>query len=263
MGTCPLPWFPIYASETLADSNFATWDPAERGCWFTLITRCWADGSIPSDPELLARLCGSTAQAMPKHWEHIQDRFIPHPTLSGRLISPRVELEREKAIASAEKMTTRGKNGAARRWQKEKEEMLKHCLGSAQGMLADASSPSPSPNTPIVPTGTMDGLTEEESLFLERALNEWPRIQPGSKDKSVPLSKPRKTLEKRWTHWTRKRKVHPQVLFLACWHYQSEMVEGGHYLKALMNFLSSSAGLVEEHLDWARAEAERQHGENL
>ena len=113
-------------------------------------------------------MCGCTTKAMQGHWKSIGSRFRPHPTEAGRLISPRIEDEREKAIAKAEEMAARGRQGATRRWQIEREkkardEMQGHSSsidkqspGSATPMQNDASftlHPSPLPFTPLPPAG--------------------------------------------------------------------------------------------------------------
>ena len=153
MATCPMPWFPIYASEMLSDEDFLAWSPAERGCWITLSARCWSDGSIPDDIERMARLCGCNAEEMLKHWSSIASKFENHQT-PGRLISKRIEIEREIAIDKAEKLSRRGKAGATAKWSKEKSEMLKHDSSNAKAMLDHATSPSPiKDSTPLSPQG--------------------------------------------------------------------------------------------------------------
>ena len=142
MATCPFPWFPIYATEMLGDEDFLAWSPAERGCWITLSARCWADGSIPDDIERMARLCGCDTQAMLKHWQSIASKFVQSQS-EGRLLSPRIEEERAKAIAKAEGLSKRGQAGAAARWLKDKNEMPKQCLSNACTMLDDATLPLP------------------------------------------------------------------------------------------------------------------------
>lgn len=161
MATCPLLWFPIYATEMLGDEDFLSWSPAERGCWITLSARCWADGSIPEDIERMARLCGCNAEEMLKHWSSIASKFEKHST-PGRLISKRIEEERSLAIEKAEKLSRRGKAGAAAKWALEKGEMLKHDSSSAKAMLDDATNPTQplKESTPLTPQGgTGDAAT--------------------------------------------------------------------------------------------------------
>ena len=130
MAICPLPWFPIYAAELLSDEDFAAWSPGARGCWFTLSARCWKDGSIPNDLVVLARLCGEGAELMAEHWKSIGTKFPEAPGDPSRLISTRIERERDLAIQKAESLTKRGKAGAAARW-KDEDRVLRHSPRSA------------------------------------------------------------------------------------------------------------------------------------
>ena len=149
MATCPLTWFPIYAMEMLSDVDFQTWTPGERGCWITLSTRCWADGSIPEDPERMAKICGCNVQEFLKHWPGIASKFSQHLG-SGRLTSNRIEVERLAAIQNAEQRRKRGEAGATARWSKEKGEMPKQeppALPSAPAEVPDDKS-SEAPEKP-------------------------------------------------------------------------------------------------------------------
>ena len=152
MAITNFPWFPIYADETASDENFVTWTVAERGVWFTLLIHCWKEGSIPSDIERLARLCGCTAPAMHEHWTSIASRFQPHPSTAGRLISPRMEMEREKSLAKAHSLSDKARNAANTRWGKGKETMLKHNSSNAQAMLDECPLPLPLPKKDVPPT---------------------------------------------------------------------------------------------------------------
>jgi hypothetical protein len=125
MAICPFPWFPVYAAELLSDEDFEAWSPAARGCWFTLSARCWKDGSIPADLPTLARLCGEDPNAMLEHWKRIGTKFPPSPGDPSRLISTRIERERDLAIERAERLTKRGQAGAAARWKNE-DKVLRH-----------------------------------------------------------------------------------------------------------------------------------------
>lgn len=93
--------------------------------------------------------------------------------------------------------------------------------------------------------------------WLEMAFKTWPKKQPGNGG-AVPPSSPKAKLRERWNHWVKAKKVDPRVLYLACWKYQNDYVTNGHYIKALINFLSPSAKMVPEYLPWAKEEYERQ-----
>jgi hypothetical protein len=111
-----LPWFKVYAAETLSDENFQGWDCTERGAWFTLICVAWREGSIPADQQSLAKLLHVDSSAMRSLWSAIGSRFVEHPDHHGRLTSPRLEKERETAAALHAKKVGAGKNGARSRW---------------------------------------------------------------------------------------------------------------------------------------------------
>lgn len=113
-----LPWFKVYAAETLSDENFQGWDQTERGAWFTLILVCWREGSIPSDQTSLAKLLHLDGSVMRQAWSAIGSRFVEHPDHPGRLTSPRLEKEREAARLLHNAKVGAGKKGAKSRWDK-------------------------------------------------------------------------------------------------------------------------------------------------
>ena len=194
MTTCPMPFFPIYANELLADEDFQSWSPAERGCWLTLTARCWSDGSIPSNIERMAKLCSCNAEEMLKHWPSISSKFEESQT-EGRLISRRIEKERLLAISKAEKISSRGKSGATARWAKEKEVMLKHCLSNAKGILDDGTSPSPSPSPS--PLKIPLPLSQKSQDDCQGVVNSWNDKTAGKLPKAKLTSKRRKEIQLR------------------------------------------------------------------
>lgn len=113
-----LPWFPIYAADTLSDERFQGWDVEERGAWFTLICMCWREGSISSESDVLARALHVDSNRMRLLWSAIGSRFVDHPDFPGRLTSPRLEEEREKAQKISGERSKAGKIGANARWGK-------------------------------------------------------------------------------------------------------------------------------------------------
>jgi hypothetical protein len=114
-----LPWFKIYAAECLSDESFQSWDITERGAWFTLLLVNWREGSIPNDRTSLARLLHVDSSTMAQLWSAIGSKFVESPDVQGRLTSPRLELEREKAKILTRKRSEAGREGANLRWSKE------------------------------------------------------------------------------------------------------------------------------------------------
>lgn len=120
MAGMDLPYWRCWAAETLSDSRFQSWDVAERGAFWTLLNIQWREGFIPGDLTSLAKLLHVDSSAMRSLWSAIGDRFIPHPDHSGGLANPRMEEEREEAIASINQKKKAGKLGAESRWSKAK-----------------------------------------------------------------------------------------------------------------------------------------------
>jgi hypothetical protein len=117
-----IPWFKMYAAETLSDERFQGWTVDERGAWLTLLLVAWREGSIPSDQGSLARLLHVDPNTMRLLWSAIGNRFVPHEDHPGRLTSPRLEIEREDAARLIQKRTKAGAAGATSRWHKAKQE---------------------------------------------------------------------------------------------------------------------------------------------
>ena len=115
--TYPLPFFIIYAEEMLSDEDFRLWTATERGIWITLIANCWREGSIPSNQKILASWCNMEPKDFTKHFVNVSMKFslINNNT---RLVSPRLELERSKALSRIESLSKRGQAGALKRWAK-------------------------------------------------------------------------------------------------------------------------------------------------
>jgi uncharacterized protein YdaU (DUF1376 family) len=115
--TFPLPFFIIYAEELLSDEDFMLWTATERGIWITLIARCWREGSIPSDQKTLAGWCNMDTKDFTKHFVNVSMKFsvVLNDT---RMVSPRLEEERAKALARVEKLSKRGKAASSKRWAK-------------------------------------------------------------------------------------------------------------------------------------------------
>jgi len=151
-----MPFFPMYAAETLADGRFQAWSCEERGAWLTLICLCWNDGDIPESQTVLGRLLHLDAVAMASAWSAIGDRFCPVPGKPGRLMSPRLEEERDKAETLSRKRAEAGLAGASARWDEGKQQNGKrirlpkqtHSKANATAMRSVCPPPPPSPPSP-------------------------------------------------------------------------------------------------------------------
>lgn len=149
-----MPFFPVYAAETLADGRFQGWSLDERGAWMTLLCYCWNDGSIPAGMTALSRLLHVESGEMARLWSAIGDRFVAIPGDPSRLTSPRLEDERDKAQTIGRIRSGAGKKGANARWHTEKrshgkrmrQPSVSDAPANAVAMANDSTSPSPSPS---------------------------------------------------------------------------------------------------------------------
>ena len=108
------PAFQFYPSDFLSDEKVMMMNYEERGIYITLLSVCWIEGSIPSDPEMLERLLRNGGAI--KGLDFILKCFDPHLTLEGRLVHKRLDREREKQVEHSKQKSKSGKEGAKKRW---------------------------------------------------------------------------------------------------------------------------------------------------
>jgi uncharacterized protein YdaU (DUF1376 family) len=105
----------------------------ERGAYITLICLCWTEGSLPSDANRLARLCGIPSTMFRKLWPAIAVCF--RDAGDDRLIHPRLEREREKQTSYRRRQS----DAATLRWSQ------RHATAVASYSQA-TSEPMPEPS---------------------------------------------------------------------------------------------------------------------
>ena len=52
----PAPAYQIYPSNIMSNINWRTMSLEQRGLMITLQFECWVNGSVPSNPQILAKL---------------------------------------------------------------------------------------------------------------------------------------------------------------------------------------------------------------
>lgn len=109
------PSFSLYPKDFITDEHVVVMTMAQRGLYITLLCTCWLQGSIPSDPVLIGRLCGATAKEMQLTWPVVAQRFLADPTDSSRLRHKRLDAERAKQAKWREKSSAGGKNASTKR----------------------------------------------------------------------------------------------------------------------------------------------------
>lgn len=173
-----LPYFPLYAAETLADGRFQGWTLEERGAWITLLCCNWNDGDLPAAQTTLARLLGVGPGDMARIWSAIGDRFSEAPGAPGRVVSPRLEGERDKALSLGRIRAEAGEKGAKARWNTGKKphgkrmRLPEQTHGKANAVAMRSVCPSPStsesPSPPTTAAPPLERLPSKPELHASR-----------------------------------------------------------------------------------------------
>jgi len=106
------PAFQFYPSDYLASQRVQMMTLEEEGAYIRLLSSCWQHGTIPADPEQIARLIGKGASTTLA--TNLATMFQPSG-IEGRLIHDRLEDERAKQAAWREKSAEGGRKSAEKR----------------------------------------------------------------------------------------------------------------------------------------------------
>lgn len=107
------PAFQFYPGDWLGSQRVSLLTLEEEGAYLRLLASCWQHGSIPSDPDKIARLIGKGASTTLA--TTLATMFQPHPLEPNLLVHDRLEREREKQDAWAEKSREGGRKSAEKR----------------------------------------------------------------------------------------------------------------------------------------------------
>jgi uncharacterized protein YdaU (DUF1376 family) len=84
---------------------------AEKGLYLDLLDRHYAEGSLPSDEAMLARLTGASPAEFNRAWRRVQMEFESDPSQPGRLIQPEVSAELAAMDRYAAQQAEKGRKG--------------------------------------------------------------------------------------------------------------------------------------------------------
>jgi uncharacterized protein YdaU (DUF1376 family) len=110
------PFLPLFFGDLLAATP--TWSGEERALYVVLLAYQWTAGPLPKDARRIAKMAQYDTKNFLGLWEVVGTKF--RVTDAG-LINDRLEQHREKAKAVSKKRATAGQEGAAKRWQMERE----------------------------------------------------------------------------------------------------------------------------------------------
>ncbi|SEA74083.1 hypothetical protein [Nitrosospira multiformis] len=135
-----LPWFPMYASNIVADRRYRLMSIHERALWISILMECWPNGSVPADPDELARCLGYPFEDVKAGLTERVLSFFKE--VKGELISPQLEKHHEKHKAIRNKQSEGGKKGV-----KLKREKALH--GEGQPIGKPQGQPKGEPEGPL------------------------------------------------------------------------------------------------------------------
>jgi uncharacterized protein YdaU (DUF1376 family) len=104
------PAFQFYPGDWLGSQRVSLLTLEEEGAYLRLLASCWQHGSIPSDPEKIARLIGKGSST--NLATTLATMFQQHPADPTLLVHDRLEKERAKQDAWSEKCREGGKKSA-------------------------------------------------------------------------------------------------------------------------------------------------------
>lgn len=184
------PAYQNYVGDMHADIKYQcmTWE--ERGIYRHLLDVQWIEGSIPSDPKLLARILKMEPSKVADVWEHIKGCF-PIKARGGGVQNKRMEKERRARSVFLERQSERGKAGAKALWDKMKDvtsmpvpcrsPCRKHDSSSSSSSSSSLPLTSSRSNINITPSRSMsdfqsDSLPRSVKIFIQEYQEEWNKL---------------------------------------------------------------------------------------
>lgn len=137
MGKAPA--FQLYATDFYVDT--AGWTATEVGAYIRLLLHQWAEGPLPDDLNILARIAGVDRKTMGKFWlSCVGKKFVKNAI--GTWENSRLEQTRKAQLNYIELQRVSGKEGAEKRWNKDRlpqenpngENMALHLLSSSSSV---------------------------------------------------------------------------------------------------------------------------------
>ena len=97
-----LPYFKWYPADADTDEDFRAMSDAEIGFYLRTLNHTWRNAGISSDPRERARILKVSPALHDRMWARVGRKFQVSPSDQSRLVNPRQEEERAKAISRSE-----------------------------------------------------------------------------------------------------------------------------------------------------------------
>jgi hypothetical protein len=108
------PGLMIYPSDMLSKREYRMMGADERALLYSITLECWVNGSVPSDPEQLAKIVGLGLDVVRRGFTDNLIYFLDES--EGEFTMPDVERYRAELTTKREKQSQGGKKGMQTRW---------------------------------------------------------------------------------------------------------------------------------------------------
>ena len=124
--TDKLPWMPFFGSDFYHDEAVRLMSLEEEAVYMRLLWWQWREGSLPADPEHMAKLAGASVSAQ------VMGRFPVTRDADGRRRNPRLDEIRRDQLALIEARSLAGKAGRAKQIRTKRQARPGQSPGKAQ-----------------------------------------------------------------------------------------------------------------------------------
>jgi uncharacterized protein YdaU (DUF1376 family) len=132
-----LPYFKWFPADAETDELYASLSDTELGFFHRCLNRSWINGSLPADPDELARMMRVTRAYLDRIWVRVGKSWYPSPDDTGRLVNQRQEEERASAVEKSSHMRRPG-NANARKPNAEETQLRSNCVIRAYESVSDS-----------------------------------------------------------------------------------------------------------------------------
>lgn len=166
------PAFQFYPADYLGSQRVALMTLEEEGAYVRLLCYCWQHGSIPANPEQIARLIGKGATTTLA--STLATMFQPHPEDGSILVHERLQQEIVKQNEWARKSSEGGKKSAEMRKNLKGgsttlagvvEECLPNGINQKPTLLLQSSSTTSSTTTEKKSTTAIQPFTVDDQVW--------------------------------------------------------------------------------------------------
>jgi uncharacterized protein YdaU (DUF1376 family) len=108
------PALPFYGKQFYDDESVWLSSLAHQGLYVALLWHQWANGSVPADVALIARLVGQREADVRRLWPDVSKHFEPSSESPDRLLNPQLEKVRDDMVRLRQNRSIAGSKGGSK-----------------------------------------------------------------------------------------------------------------------------------------------------